>query len=69
VAQRGIEVMPRTLLHSLERLVADEVLRAALGRMGERAHIDYVCEIKSAEFGAYHAAVSRWEVERCLALS
>ncbi|MBA2417313.1 MAG: type III glutamate--ammonia ligase [Geodermatophilaceae bacterium] len=68
VAARGIEAMPPTLLHAVERLTEDDVLREALGRCPDRDYIDYFAEIKRAEFGAYHAAVSGWEIERYLTL-
>lgn len=68
LATRGIEAMPATLLHAVERLASDPVLRGALGRAGGGDYVDYYAEVKRAEFLAYHARVSDWEIERYLTL-
>lgn len=66
VAARGIVAMPPTLLHACSALVEDDTLREALGKVRAGDYIDYFAEIKRAEFGEYHAAVSDWEVRRYL---
>ncbi|GEL18086.1 type III glutamate--ammonia ligase [Pseudonocardia asaccharolytica] len=68
VAHRGIVALPKTLDRALEELVRDGVLRAALGRVPGGDYLDYFTAVKQAEFDAYHAAVSDWEIERYLTL-
>ncbi|WP_214366829.1 type III glutamate--ammonia ligase [Pseudonocardia sp. H11422] len=69
VARRGIVHLPKTLDRALEELVADDVLRAALGRVPGGDFIDYYAGVKQAEFDAYHANVSQWEIDRYLTLA
>jgi glutamine synthetase len=69
VARRGIAHLPKTLDRAVEELVADPVLRAALGPVPDGDFIDYFAEIKRAEFDAYHSTVSAWEIERYLTLA
>jgi glutamine synthetase len=66
VAARGIKAMPPTLLHAVDGLVADPVLRDALGTGPIGDYVDYFAKVKREEFAAYHAVVSDWEVERYL---
>jgi glutamine synthetase len=68
VAARGIEAMPPTLLHAVEALVEDDVLRAAFGKTATEDYVDYFARIKEEEFRAWHAQVTDWEVERYLTL-
>ena len=68
VRSRGIEAMPPTLLHAVDALVADDVLRSALGHTGKEDYVDYFWRVKSDEFRAWHAQVSDWELERYLTL-
>ena len=68
VAARGIKAMPPTLLHAVENLVTDDVLRAALGQVPGGDYIDYYAEVKRREFMDYHSVVSDWEVEHYLTL-
>jgi glutamine synthetase len=67
-ARRGIAQLPKTLDRALEELVADSVLRRSLGRVPGGDFIDYYADVKQAEFDAYHAAVSEWEIDRYLTL-
>lgn len=67
-ARRGIAQLPKTLDRALEELVADSVLRRALGRVPDGDFIDYYADVKQAEFDAYHATVSEWEIDRYLTL-
>jgi len=69
VARRGIVHLPRTLDRALEELVADHVLRTALARVPGGDVIDYYDSVKQAEFDAYHAGVSEWEIDRYLTLT
>jgi len=67
-AGRGIAQLPKTLDRALEELVANSVLRRALGRVPDGDFIDYYADVKQAEFDAYHATVSGWEIDRYLTL-
>jgi len=69
VAARGIAHLPKTLDRALEELVGDPVLRAALGTVPGGDFIDYYARVKQAEFDAYHATVSEWEIDRYLTLA
>jgi len=68
VAERKIESMPPTLLHAVDNLVKDDVLRAALGKVPGGDYIDYYAETKRQEFMDWHAAVTASEVDRYLTL-
>jgi glutamine synthetase len=66
LAQRGVRRLPPTLSHAVDELVADEVLRAGLGKVPGGEYVDYYADIKRAEFNEYHAHVSGWEIDRYL---
>jgi len=68
VAARGIRALPPTLLHAADELVADDVLREALGKTPDGYYIDYFAKVKREEFQAWHSGVTDWEVERYLTL-
>jgi len=68
IKARGIRSMPPTLLHAMDALVDDDVLRDALGKTPDGDYIDYFAKIKREEFIAWHSVVSEWEVERYLTL-
>jgi glutamine synthetase len=68
VESRGIPTLPRTLDRAVDALVADDVLREALGRVPKGDYIDYYATTKRDEFYEWHAAVSEWEIERYLTL-
>ena len=68
VAGRGIKVLPPTLLHAADELVADGVLREALGKTPDGDYVDYFAKVKREEFHTWHSVVSDWEVERYLTL-
>jgi glutamine synthetase len=68
VAKRGIRALPPTLLHAADELVADDVLREALGKTPDGDYIDYYAKVKREEFHTWHSDVSDWEVERYLTL-
>ena len=68
VARQGIKVLPPTLLHAADELVADDVLREALGKTPDGDYADYFAKVKREEFHAWHSVVSDWEVERYLTL-
>jgi glutamine synthetase len=68
VAARGIRSLPPTLLHAMDELVADDVLREALGKTPDGDYIDYYAKVKREEFHTWHSVVTDWEVERYLTL-
>lgn len=68
VRRRGIRGMPPTLLHAVENLAADPVLREALGKTPGGDYIDYYSAVKEQEFRDWHSRVSDWEVDRYLTL-
>jgi glutamine synthetase len=68
VARRGIKPLPPTLLHAADALVADEVLRDALGKTPDGDYVDYYAQVKRDEFQAWHSVVSDWETSRYLTL-
>ncbi len=68
VAERGIAAMPPTLLHAVDHLVGDDVLRSALGKVPGGDYIDYFAEIKRREFMDWHSSVSLYETDRYLTL-
>ena len=65
---RGIRSMPPTLLHAMDELVQDDVLRDALGKTPDGDYLDYFAKVKREEFQAWHSVVSDWEVEHYLTL-
>lgn len=68
VAARGIQHLPSTLDRAIDELVVDPVLRAGLGKVPGGDFIDYYAQVKRAEFDAYHATVSQWEIDRYVTL-
>jgi glutamine synthetase len=68
VAARGIKAMPPTLLHAVEELVGDDVLRDWMGKTRDGDYIDYFAQTKREEFRSWHAMVSDAEVARYLTL-
>jgi glutamine synthetase len=68
VAARGIRSLPPTLLHAMDELVADDVLREALGKTPDGDYIDYYAKVKREEFHTWHSVVTDWEVGRYLTL-
>jgi len=68
VASRGIRSLPPTLLHAADELVADDVMRDALGKTPDGDYVDYYAKVKRLEFHTWHSVVTDWEVERYLTL-
>ncbi|HEY6096185.1 MAG TPA: type III glutamate--ammonia ligase [Gallionellaceae bacterium] len=59
-AERGIEFLPQTLQEAVAAFAADPLVEQALGKELKDEFIRY----KTAEWEAYHLAVSKWEVDR-----
>jgi glutamine synthetase len=68
VAARGLVSLPPTLLHAADAVVADDVVRTALGQTRGGDYVDYYAEIKRDEFLRYHATISPWELDTYLTL-
>jgi glutamine synthetase len=68
VIGRGIKVMPATLLHAVEELTSDPVMRGALGTTPHGDYVDYYASVKRDEFFAWHAEVTPWELDQYLTL-
>ena len=58
-------LLPPTLLHAAEALMADREVCSALDAAGGQVSA-YFAELKRAEFYVWHSAVSRWETDRYL---
>ncbi len=68
VASRGIKTLPATLLDATRAARRDAVLQDWLGQGVGESYVDYFCDVKTAEFSAYHAEVTDWERSRYLTL-
>ena len=68
IAARGIEAMPPTLLHAVDSLVTDDVLRSTLGQTPGGDYIDYFADVKREEFRKWHAHVTATELDDYLTL-
>ena len=64
----GIRSLPPTLLHAVEELTDDDVLRQALGKTPDGDYVDYYASVKRREFLSWHAAVTDSEIDRYLTL-
>ncbi|KXK63813.1 glutamate--ammonia ligase [Micromonospora rosaria] len=65
-ATRGAARLPQTLLHAVDELAVDGVLRQGLGKVPGGEYVDYYVAVKRAEFADYHAQVTDWELSRYL---
>lgn len=68
VTAKGIKAMPPTLLHAAEELAGNQVMRDALGHTGQEWYSDYLAQVKTEEFRAWHSNVTDAEIERYLTL-
>ncbi|QMU78166.1 type III glutamate--ammonia ligase [Streptacidiphilus sp. PB12-B1b] len=62
----GLRPLPPTLLHAVDELVRDGVLREGLGKVPGGLYADYFASVKRAEFNAFHRQVTGWELDRYL---
>ncbi len=68
-AKMGIETLPENLLDATRELEGDEVMRRALGSVGEKGdYLDYFVRCKRREWRAAHEQITQWEVDRYLQL-
>ena len=68
IQRRGISALPPTLLHAMDALVADDVLRAAFGSGRDGDYVDYFAEVKRTEFRAINDRISAAEIDTYLSL-
>ena len=68
LSRRGVRSLPPTLLHAVDELVTDPVLREALGKTPDGDYMDYFASVKRREFLSWHAGVSDSEIDRYLTL-
>src|SRR5699024_10159332 len=59
------QTLPPTLLHAVEALVADDVVRSALDVCGDGV-AEYYADLKRDEFTAWHNTVTQWEIDEYL---
>jgi glutamine synthetase len=62
----GIETLPANLLDATRELEGSEVLRKALGSVGDEDYVDYFIRVKRREWQDSHEQVTRWEIDRYL---
>ena len=62
--ERGIRLLPRSLMEAIKKLEGDELIVKALGPIYEK----YYVEVKKEEWRQYHNTVSEWETEQYLGL-
>jgi glutamine synthetase len=62
----GIETLPANLLDATRELERSEVLRKALGSVGDEDYVDYFVRVKRREVQDAHEQVTRWEIDRYL---
>lgn len=61
-AERGLQMLPRTLGEAIEAFAVDPLSKSVLGD----AMFDSFVTYKRAEWQSYHCAVSDWEIDRYL---
>ena len=66
--EMGIETLPENLLDATRELEGDEVLRKALGSVGDEDYLDYFIRCKRREWQAAHEQITKWEIDRYLQL-
>ncbi len=64
----GIETLPENLLDATRELEGDDVLRKALGSVGEEDYVDYFVRCKRREWQTAHEQITQWELDRYLQL-
>ncbi len=60
--EKGVDVLPRTLLEAVEALAADPLSERVMGPDLKKAYV----ELKEKEWWEYHNTVSEWEIDRYL---
>ncbi len=65
----GVETLPANLLDATRELEQDEVMRKALGSVGDEDYVDYFIRCKQREWQQAHEQITKWEIDRYLQLS
>ncbi len=65
VGSQGDSTLPPTLLHAIDELETDNVVRGVLDAAGDGV-ADYFAGLKREEFFAYHGTVAPWEIDSYL---
>lgn len=60
--RRGVNLLPRTLLESIEAFSADPLSKAVMGEDLFEAYVD----LKTQEWWDYHNSISQWEIDNYL---
>ncbi len=66
--EMGIETLPENLLDATRELEGNEVLRKALGSVGDEDYVDYFVRCKRREWQTAHEQITQWELDRYLQL-
>jgi glutamine synthetase len=66
--EMGIETLPANLLDATRELESSDVMRNALGSVGDESYVDYFVRRKRHEWQAAHEEITRWELDRYLQL-
>jgi len=64
----GIETLPANLLDATRELERCDVMRKALGSVGDEDYVDYFIRCKRREWQQAHEQITRWELDRYLQL-
>jgi glutamine synthetase len=64
----GIDTLPENLLDATRELEQDDVLRKALGSVGDEDYVDYFVRCKRREWQTAHEQITQWEIDRYLQL-
>ncbi len=64
--EMGIETLPANLLDATRELERDDVLRKALGSVGDEDYVDYFVRCKRREWQTAHEQITQWELDRYL---
>jgi glutamine synthetase len=62
----GIDTLPANLLDATRELEGDDVLRTALGSVGDEDYLDYFVRCKRREWQSAHEQITQWEIDRYL---
>jgi glutamine synthetase len=65
----GVETLPANLLDATRELEQNEVMRKALGSVGDEDYVDYFIRCKRREWQQGHEQITKWEIDRYLQLS
>jgi glutamine synthetase len=64
--EMGVETLPANLLDATRELERCDVLRTALGSVGDEDYVDYFIRCKRREWQTAHEQITKWEIDRYL---